>query len=386
MVSSKWLRGLLWGLFLVLVLVLASCGAAMRVGGGPRAWVGGPPDGSEVPLGENSVMCHGFARAGVSQLELWVNGGFAGRAANPRPGETYMTSRLTFQATGPGRYVLHCRTHDEDGNMGQSAPTTVMVSGEVPTATEGPPEVPTATPTSTEAPPTVTPTATETSVPPTETATATATATHSPTATSTATPSPGVLLYFEADPPTIEAGEWTRLSWLVQGVLTEVRLGGPGGEGVGQEDYKDVQPTQTTTYELWWTGPGGEGSGTVTVVVLAGDTEGPEIMRETGPTVMAAPMPPYCTSSYEFEAWVTDESGVRWVKLICSFNQGPEQACGAMEPGPGTGHLFRIDYYLPTNIEAGSTMRWHVRACDMADPMNCSDSGYHTIPIGQCII
>ena len=162
---SQQVKAISPGIFLALALVVASCvpSPVVPVSTGPRAWVGGPPDGSEVPLGEVSVMCHSFAHAGVAQAELWVNTVFANRGVNPAPGEEYFTAVLSFEVTGPGRYVLHCRTIDQEAEMAQSEPVTVVVRGEVAAPTATPPGVPTATPTSTEVPPTGTP------VPPTAT-------------------------------------------------------------------------------------------------------------------------------------------------------------------------------------------------------------------------
>ncbi|MDH4208782.1 MAG: hypothetical protein OEV76_07905, partial [Anaerolineae bacterium] len=172
MSSSRRVPTVLAGILLVSAMVLTACGptdTAKLVESGPGAWVGGPPDGSEVPIGEVVVMCHAFARGGVSQIELYVNGSFANRAANPNAGNEYFTASLTFETMGPGSYVLHCRTYDGEGGMVQSDPVTLRVTGEEPTPTTAV-EIPTATPTSTEAPPTPTvPPPTGTPLPPTAT-------------------------------------------------------------------------------------------------------------------------------------------------------------------------------------------------------------------------
>jgi hypothetical protein len=131
-------------------------------------------------------------------------------------------------------------------------------------------------------------------------------------------------------------------------------------------------------------------SASLTVVVIQpspspSDRDGPQIYREIGPSVMAAPYKNSCTSPYQFGAIVRDASGVRWVKLICSFNQGPEQSCGGLQL---TGSdYYEIDYSLPTDgsIQPGFTMHWHIRACDVVDPMNCTDSPSYTVSIGNCI-
>ena len=144
MCSNQRVKAILAGLFLVFALVLASCApptVSMEVTSAPiQAWVGGPRDGVEVPMGPVPVLCHAFARAGVAQIELWVNGAFTNRAVNTAPGETYFTAELSFEATGPGTYVLECLTGDQDGETVRSEPVTVTVSGEEAAPTATPPE------------------------------------------------------------------------------------------------------------------------------------------------------------------------------------------------------------------------------------------------------
>lgn len=387
MTRNQRVKNVLLGLFLVLAMVLVSCAPmAMEMRTGPKAWVGGPRDGTEVPAGEVPVLCHGFARVGVSQVELLVNDSFVTRAANTEdPGATDFTAILAFQAAEPGRYAVRCRVVDQDGEMGTSAPITVVVPGEVPPPPPPPEE--TATPTETTEPPTATPLPpTGTPVPPTATPIPPTATPIPPTATPlppTPTPLPPNIVSLVASPSTIVEGQCTTVSWQVQGFISAVFF---DGEGVGHDDSRQKCPTQTTSYQLVAQGPGGQTTANVTVSVTPGDTTGPQIYRETGPKVMAAPNPPYCTSPYEFGAIVTDPSGVRWVKLICSFNQGPEQTCGGLQ-FEGS-NFYSIEYALPTDdsAEPGDSMRWYIRACDMVDPMNCSNSPSHTVPIGECLI
>jgi hypothetical protein len=226
---------------------------------------------------------------------------------------------------------------------------------------------------------------------PTHTPTSTALPTNTPTFTPTSTPTTParvVITMFEVSKTQITSGECPRFTWRVE-APTEIYF---DGEGVGNyPDFRDRCPTSTRAYELVAEGYGGPVTASITIVVIQpspppGDTEGPSIYRETGPKVMAAPMGGYCRDPYAFGAMVVDPSGVRWVKLICSFNQGPEQSCGALQ------HLgsnsYQIEYRLPTDgsVQSGDTMHWHIRACDMVDPMNCTNSPTHDIPIGPCVI
>jgi hypothetical protein len=405
MISNRHLRATLAVLFLVSALVLASCeerAAMMEVSTAPiRAWVGGPMDGVEIPMGANSALCHAFAIAGVSQAELYVNGSFANGAANPNPSEDYFTAELSFNANAPGAYVLECVTTDQNDLTAWSESVTVFVTGEeaapppeeeIPTATPTETGVPTATPTSTGVP---TDTPTSTGVP-TNTPTSTGIPTNTPTFTATATatkpPPPVKIVSYEVSKSQINLGECVTFSWVVEGSPDEIYF---DGQGATSPDSEDRCPTSTKEFELVaYRNEQVADRATLTVVVrqpspsptTPTDREGPRIYRETGPSSMVAPMGGYCREPYDFGAIVRDDSGVRWVKLICSFNKGPEQSCGALQ-------LIQTDYYqieyrLPTDgsVQYGDIMHWHIRACDTVDPMNCTDSPSYHVTLGACII
>jgi hypothetical protein len=400
--SNRHLRAALTVLFLVSALALASCeerAAVVGVDTAPiRAWVGGPMDGSEIPMGANSALCHGFAIAGVSQLELWVNGSFANRMANPDPSEEYFTSELGFNADAAGAYALECVTTDQDGLNARSEPSTVFVTGEEPSPTT-PSEISTATPTATEAPPTeVPPTSTSipTEVPPTSTSIP-PTSTRIPPTSTPLPPSPTrvppSITSFEVSKSQITLGECVTFSYVVAGSPDAIFFDGVGV--VGPSGSEDRCPTETREFVLTAkVGTQVVDSASLTVVVIQpspspttpSDTEGPQILRETGPATMTAPWSGYCRDPYDFGAIVRDDSGVRWVKLICSFNQGPEQSCGALQLT--STDYYHIEYRLPTDgsVKSGDTMHWHIRACDTVDPMNCSNSPTHHVTLGPCVI
>jgi hypothetical protein len=128
----------------------------------------------------------------------------------------------------------------------------------------------------------------------------------------------------------------------------------------------------------------------LTVVVVQpsptpGDTEGPLIQNETGPQQMWAPDGSACREDepYQFQAKVTDPSGVLWVKLIYSIDQGSEIP-GAMQQVSGS--TYRMNLTLPNLQGDGGTLRWYVRACDEVNPMNCSNSGTHNVTVLDCPI
>ncbi len=383
--SNQPVERILLGIFLVLALALASCGPTTEVETAPtnpRAWFGGPPDGSEVPPDEVSAMCHGFAQGGVAQIELWVNGALANQAANPTPGGEYFTAVLTFQPSGPGSYVLLCRAYDQAGEMAQSGPSTVVVSGEVPTAMPTETGVPTPTPTATEAqptatsvPPTATPVApTATTIPPTATPVPPTATPRPPTSTPTTPPAP-TIQSLVANPPTINKGSCSRISWAVVGVISAVYF---DGEGVGDHDFRDKCPNQTTTYILRAVGPGGERTANITVEV-AQDTTGPTITNVdplAGGRVYtgACSGGPTYPTSLEISATVTDSSGVRAVEFYCTLPGQGEQYCGAFVRGGGNN--WRISYDPAETFEG--TVSYRIKATDDSPARNVSwsNTGY----------
>ena len=399
--GSRRVSVVLAGILLVSAMVLAACGptASQVVEGGPRAWVGGPPDGSEVPIGEVSVMCHAFARGGVSQVELYVNGAFANRAANPDPGNEYFTANLTFETTGPGSYVVHCRTYDGAGGMVQSDPVTVRVTGEEPTPTTGEEEIPTATPTSTEVPPTevpptpTVPPPTGTSVPPTATRIPPTSTPIPPTSTPrapTATPQPVRIVSFEVSKSRIFQGECVRFTWQVGGAPTAIYF---DSEGVGNApDSRDKCPTATREFELRAEGYGGPVTARLTVVVIQAsptpsDYTGPSIVWKNQTTNGGATSPVWCgqycsppCGYIDINAIVTDPSGVSSVDLYCTYGRGREGWCAAFTEGYRDLWTAR---YTP-NLGTG-TYHYRIRAVDDSSNSNVSWWGSGQFEVSSCI-
>jgi len=404
MSSNQRVQAILLGLFLVFALVLASCAPAAGVevtSARIQAWVGGPRDGVEVPMGQVPVLCHAFARAGVAQIELWVNGAFTNRAVNTAPGETYFTAELSFEATGPGRYVLECLTGDQDGETVRSEPVTVTVGGEEPAPAATPPEIPTATPTSTEVPPPVAPPPpTATQVPPTATRIPPTATRIPPTSTPpppTSTPPPPMIVSFEV----VKSDGCFHFTWAVEGVISAVWF---DGEGVGDHDSRDRCPTATRAYELRAEGPGGTDTESVTVVVTPGDTEGPVIGRFAhSPGLIYWDEydtcgPPTYPVEVAINAYnITDPSGVSAVKVVYRVveagrpaGQWQAKPMNQVQTGMYSASIGANDLELSLNppVSYGygnqSTLEYYIQAFDGVG--NRSDSSTRTLIVQYCVI
>jgi hypothetical protein len=371
-------------LFLVLLGLLVVALSCAPAEAGPRAWIDWPSNGFETSVGTTlTLIAHAYAEEGVAEVQLAVDRQPYRVAAPDQPGEQFVQVSIEWFADEPGTYLLSVTSFDANGQASNSASVTVHVTGEepqlvltpapeatAPPATSTPEEEPAATLAPTEAPQP----ATATSPPPTGTP-----------LPPTATPEPPRITSFEVNRNQITAGQCVRFSWRIDGSPTAIYF---DGEGVTSPDSRERCPAATRSFELRAEGPSGADAQSITVVVLEpsptpGDTEGPLIQNETAPQQMWAPDGGACREDepYQFQAQVSDPSGVLWVKLIYSIDGGNEQS-GAMQLASGT--TYRMNLTLPNLQGDGGTFRWRIRACDKVNPMNCSDSSTHTITILDC--
>jgi len=194
---------LLWRALLILIFISLLGGAlsCVPVEARPRAWIDVPSDGAQVTIGTAIfVISHAYAREGVAEMMLSVNGEPYRREPPSEPGASFTKIAQEWLPEGPGDYLLQVTAYDTKGEVSSPATVWVRVVSEVaPAATETP--TPTLTPTS---PPAITPTFTPTLAPtftptPTPTLIPTPSPTLAPTATPTFTPVP--TLTFTPVPP-----------------------------------------------------------------------------------------------------------------------------------------------------------------------------------------
>jgi hypothetical protein len=166
----------------------------------PRAWIDSPGNGARLTPGEAvTVHSHVYAREGVVEVMLSVNGTAYRRDAPLEPGESFSEARQDWLPEGPGTYNLQVQAFDANGLVSIPDLITVHIGAEPEAPVEAPaevattvvPDTPTSTQTGTLEPPTETPT-------PTITNTATLTVTHPVTQTPTQTPT----WTFTSPPPT----------------------------------------------------------------------------------------------------------------------------------------------------------------------------------------
>lgn len=367
-------RQLLWKLFLLLTL-FASIGGTLSCGeevaAGPRAWIDFPRDGSTVPVGTPvTIISHAYAREGVAEVLLSVNGEAYRRDAPAQPGATFSKVTQEWLPNEEGIYTLQVVTYDAAGATSNPATISVRVAGQValgptatPTVITPPPEVK-VTPTDT---PTLTPTGTP---PPTDTPTPTPTATtRPPTPTFTPTPTippppPPSDIRLWADSENVQAGSCTTVRWHVSNVQAYWVNGQPGA---GDDGGFQTCPCQDETHTLRAVKRDGSEQNLSVTIRVSGQCAAPPPPSDTTPPPVPSPAVPAnglnlsCRSKQTL-VWVpvSDPSGpvVYYVKLERQVKQGQWQSVGGW--GPVSGKQVEAD------VQCGGIYRWTVRAQDGA--------------------
>ncbi len=148
--TSSLMRKLLFTLYLLSVGLLTAC--VREASTGPRAWIDSPRGGATIPQGSPiTVVSHAYARNGIAEIVLYVNGEAYQRAAPAEAGATFSEFGQEWLATQPGTYSLQVRAYDINGDAGNPATISVNVVGDA-IAEAAVPEVPEEPPTATYTP------------------------------------------------------------------------------------------------------------------------------------------------------------------------------------------------------------------------------------------
>lgn len=246
------LIALLAGFTIVCVIVLAAL-LLGRSKGTPDVIIQSPAPGAQLSAG-NEIILQATASGAkdITRLELSVDGILAATTSNP-DGTSSLTVSKPWTFATPGEHVLSAEAYTVSGK--RSNPASVKVS--IVAAGTRPTEAPTPAPGE-----------------PTRTSTPTPIFTDTPEPEDTATPPPTTLPppqieFFQASPPSIDAGGCTTLQWGMVHNATEASIE-PGIGGVGTPGSQTVCPLETTTYLLTATGPGGTSEASTTVTVIGG--------------------------------------------------------------------------------------------------------------------
>jgi predicted component of type VI protein secretion system len=278
------------GLALVAILALAGGGRSK-----PTVTIQMPVAGTQIAANTEIILqATATGARNITRLEISVDGALVGLATSPDPqGQASLTTTQPWRFGEAGPHVVSAVAYTARGQSSTPASVTVAVAGTVaqgtPSAspeTAEPTLTPSTTPLPTEPPPTPLPSDTPLPEVPSDTPTPTPTATQTPTPTPTPTkPPPPQIAFFQANPATIIAGGCTTLEWGAVTNATEVSID-QGIGGVATPGSRNVCPTETTTYILTATGPGGTSTASATVTVSAAQ---PDLVVQS---ITFAPDPP----------------------------------------------------------------------------------------------
>jgi hypothetical protein len=384
-------RPLLWKLILLLTL-FALIGGALSCGEvetRPRAWIDYPRDGSSVTVDTPvSVISHVYAREGVAEVLLSVNGEPYRRDPPPQPGASFGEITQEWLPEEEGVYTLQLMTYDTTGEASNPATISIKVVGEVALV---PIEEPTSEPTEEPVPePTEEPTE-EPTLEPTEEPTEEPTLepTEEPTVEPTEEPTeeppppaeepPPADIRFWADDEEIEAGSCTTVRWHVSNVSAYWVNGQPGA---GDDGSFQTCPCQDETHTLRLTRSDGSEQNLSVTIRVSGQCEAPPPppSEDTEPPPPPPPSkdtkpPPVpslakpgdgqelsCRSSQTL-VWilVSDESGISGYYVKLERRPSPKdswQSAGGW--GPVSGNQVDV------TVECGWYYRWTVLAEDGA--------------------
>ncbi|MBN1220733.1 MAG: PT domain-containing protein [Anaerolineae bacterium] len=354
-----------WGLLLLLCVLaagLVSC--AEEVESGPRAWIDFPRNGFSVPTGDSvSVMSHAYAREGVAEVLLLVNGEAYRRDPPVQPGASFSKVTQEWRPEKEGRYTLEVVTYDTAGEASKPAKVMVRVGGEIALK---PTEEPTAEPI--EEPiveePTEEPVAEPTEEPTLE---PTEEPTEEPAAEPTEEPALPPQVSFTADDLSLEQGECTTLRWEVENATTVLL----DNEVVAERGSQQVCPASTSTYNLQVEAPGGNVDRSLTINV-------------------AAPPPPPAVS-LQPEGQVTIEQGecltVRWdvENATAVYINGQDVAGhGSQQVCPTSTTTYNLHVEAPGgNVDKSLTI--NVAAPPPPPTVSLQPEGQVTIEQGECL-
>jgi len=332
MVRNRW-----FSLFASMAVALGCVSCAGQTGDLPSAWIDYPAEGATLPVGAPvRVLSHGFAREGVAEVVLSVNGEAYRRDVPPEAGSDFVSIGQDWVPVEAGLYTLQVQVYDRGGGGGNPASVSVEVMGET--------EI--ATPTLVEA---VTPVVTDTPT---------------PVITVTSVPAASIIQFYSY-PPEISAGSCATIYWNVENAQ-QVIFGGvdqPFSSSYetclcADESYTlrvihpdGTEEQQTLTVDV-------TGSCEITAVPPAADTQEPPA---PSPAVPANGLELSCRSTQTL-AWlpVDDPSGISgyYVKLERESTPGQWQSVAGYGPIP--------DKQAGVNVDCGIKYRWAVRAQDGA--------------------
>ena len=328
---------IVFGLFASISLVLGGTSCAQQLDVSSSAWIDYPSEGATLLLGAPiTIISHGFAREGVAEVVLSVNGEAYRRDVPAEAGNDFVSLRQDWIPVEVGLYTLQVQVYDRRGASGNPATVSVEVVGEVETKVPTPVEA-------------VMPVVTETPT---------------PVITATASPVPSIIQFYSY-PPEISAGACATIYWNAENVQRVIFDGTDQAFSGSYETCLCTEESYTLrvihldgTEEQRTVTVNVTGSCEVTAPPLAADTQAPPAPV---PAVPANGLELSCRSTQTL-AWLPadDPSGISgyYVKVERENTPGQWQSVAGYGPIPNK--------QVGANVDCGVKYRWAVRAQDGA--------------------
>ncbi len=110
---------------------------------GPQAWIDSPRGGASIPLGVPiTVVSHAYAREGIAEIVLYVNGEAYHRAAPAEAGASFSEFGQEWLPPGPGEYTIQVMAFGVDGTTSDPDHARVLIGEQVADAQTAPDEEP----------------------------------------------------------------------------------------------------------------------------------------------------------------------------------------------------------------------------------------------------
>ncbi|MCJ7432617.1 MAG: hypothetical protein MUO77_03930 [Anaerolineales bacterium] len=325
----------------VFLLVWGTSSCAAENSPYPQAWIDYPTEGMSVPIGTTiTVTSHGFARDGIAEFVLSVNGEAYRRDVPAVPGTDFAKIQQAWVATEAGTFTLQVHVYDTKGQASNFASVTIEVAGNVDLI----PVVPVIT----------------------DTPTSVITNTPTPTSVITVTPlPPSSSMQFYSYPPEIGAGSCATIYWNVENAQ-RVIFGGVDQPFNGSYEACLCEDERYTLTVIHLDGTEERSTVNVNVTGSCVTAPPPPPAVDTTPPPVPSPSAPAdgailsCTATQTL-IWspVNDDSGIAGylVKLEVEIKAGQWQSAGGQQVS-GTQVSFPVN--------CGGHYRWMVRAQDSA--------------------
>jgi hypothetical protein len=140
-------------LFMLLLILISSTACVERPEIKSRVWIDFPLEGGEYREGKPiQIVSHLYAKDGVNELSLSVNGVELSKGPPFTPGETFVEFNQEWVPAQPGPHTIEVALYDADGEISRKAQVNVTILGKVEKTEEEEEPSPSPTPTTEDTP------------------------------------------------------------------------------------------------------------------------------------------------------------------------------------------------------------------------------------------